>query len=313
MVFKSISTDNALFLTGSAEYYYPSILVRSIMYPLTSFSLTLIPISPFMMFARHITNILYPFITPEQFILTTQSIVLDMLSLLASAILLLSLFIASFKENREAKNKIVFWILFILLSFLPYIIISKNFAYLESRYYYLASIGWSMILTFALSKLQKGNRTIFLALISIFLIFVFWHARIVKKDISSLVEISNTRIGLIDQIKISVPNLEKNKNIFVITSDTDYYAIGNKVPFQSGTGYILMTLYYESGKIPNKLLDEAFLFEIGSVGYKEVGNLGFGYFTDSDAANEVAKENDQIKLIQLKYDYETNTLRSLNP
>ena len=85
---------------------------------------------------------------------------------------------------------------------------------------------------------------------------------------------SQTRIKFLNQMSLLLPKLESNKNIFYITGDTDYYIVGNKVPFQQGMGYTLMVWYYHTGKIPKDLINENFLWELNSQGYKEIDNKG---------------------------------------
>src|SRR3989344_5949416 len=82
------------------------------------------------------------------------------------------------------------------------------------------------------------------------------------------------------------------------------------LPFQQGSGYTLMVLYYNSGKIPKSFLKDGFLFEIGSQGYKESDNMGFGFFTDKKEL-EKAVTNYNLppsSILHLQYLWQDNKL-----
>lgn len=280
--FKSETGEVALFLTGSSKYFLDAIMVRSILYPITSFSLSIVPPDIFLNFARYITNVYYPFVPEAQFILIAQTIVLDFLALFLTGIILFIFLLMFKKSDKNIQKQIVFWFIFLLASFLPYVIISKSYSYLESRYYYVGSISWSIVFAWFIYILQKKIKIKFVSylLLVVYLVFIFSHVKTVTNDLDKLVEESQIRISIISQLKTIKPALDKNKNIFYITGDSDYYLVGNKIPFQNGMGYNLMSLYFDSGKIPKELINESFLFEIGSQGYKEMGDYGFGYFSD---------------------------------
>lgn len=280
--FISISGESALFLTGSSKYFFDSLAVRSILYPLTSFSLSIIPPDIFLNFARYITNVYYPFIPEGQFILVAQTAVLDLLALVATLVFGATSFILLKFTEPKIRKTVIFWFIFLLASFLPYIIISKSYSYLDSRYYYLASVGWAIIFGWILNLvIQKTNNNYLKVLVVFgFVLFLNFHAKSVIEDIDLLVNESQTRIDILEQLKELKSTLDGNKNVFYVTGDTDYLLPGNKVPFQQGFGYTLMTIYYDGGRIPDELLEDGYLFELGSQGYKEMGDYGFGYFSD---------------------------------
>ena len=164
---------------------------------------------------------------------------------------------------------------------MPYVVISKNFSYLESRYYYLSLVFGSIILAWLAGYfLRFRYLSIKLIVVTAILSFLSWHAFILTKDIKQEAIVSNERREFISQLKNIIPTLKENRTIFYITSDRDYYIPGNKVPFQGGMGYTLMVLYYNSGKIPKDFLLEDNWFTLGEQDYREIGDLGFGYFSD---------------------------------
>lgn len=289
--FKSTSHQVALFLTGSSKYFIDSIIVRSVLYPLTSFSLSIIPPNVFLNFSRYITNVYYPFISESQFILVAQTVVLDFLSVLL--LMVISVVLYTLYKNSEIKirKQMIFWLVFLLASFIPYVIISKSYSYLESRYYYVGSIAWAMIFTwlfyFFCENIKK--RFVYILFILIYAVFIYLHIKTVRIDLNRLVNESQIRISILNQFSTLLPKLENNKNIFYITGDTDYYIIGNKIPFQQGFGYTLLTYYFPKANYSPDFLNNTDLFEIGKQGYYEKDGYGFGYFTDIKLMEEQSK------------------------
>lgn len=281
---RAVQTELALFLTGSSQAYWQTLLTRAILYPLTSFSLTFVPSEPFLRFARSITNIYYPFFPSEQFILIAQTVVLDLLAIGLSFLIFILIFVLARNSGKAERKNVGFFVGFMLFSFLPYIIIGKSFAYLESRYYYLPTFAAGVILAWFLGKISRKIRISFLSFLLFLLFFSFLivHLRHLGIKLSNEVLISQERKSFLTQLSQQIPNLSQNKNVFYITSDRNYYVEGNKIPFQQGTGYTLMVWYYGSGKVPSDFLVSDYLFEIGSQGYREINGKGFGYFSDFD-------------------------------
>jgi len=312
---RTADLQQTLFLGGSAPFYWQTLLTRAVLYPLTSFSLTFVPSEPFLWFARSLTKIYYPFIMPQQFILFAQTAVLDLLSTCLTFLILTITFILFKFSNRLENRYIKFFIGFLFFSFLPYILISKNYAYLESRYYYLPSLAGGIILAWLLMKIIgiiSKTKIYFLRplVVIIFVLFLLCHLKYLEKSILSGVAIAKERISFLLQLNKFIPKLEKDKNIFYIDSDADSYVPGNKAPFQQGMGYTLMTIYYKGGKIPRDFLMKGYLFEIASQGYEEEGNCGFGYFSKLDSLKEAVKTNNLPKevIIGLFYDSKTGKL-----
>lgn len=306
---RTANLQQTLFLEGSSPSYWQTLLTRAVLYPLTSFSLTFVPSEPFLWFARSLTKIYYPFIMPQQFILFAQTAVLDLLSICLTFVILTITSIFLKFSNRQESKYIKFIIGFLFFSFLPYILISKNYAYLESRYYYLPSFAGGIILAWLVLKIMEiinKTRIYFLKplIIVIFVLFLLCHLKYIEKNISGDVAISRERMSFLAQLKQFIPKLEGERNIFYIDSDSDFYVSGNKVPFQQGTGYTLMTIYYKDGKIPQGFLKEGYLYEIGSQGYKEEGDYSFGYFSKLDSLKDAVKTNNLSKeiIIGLYYD-----------
>lgn len=310
------TTTSNLYITGASDGFFSTIIFRLIFYPLTSFSLLFVPGDQFLSFARITLNKVYPFLSnaPNN-ALIVQTVVLDLLSFLATVLLFVVVYIFLQKEKSKDQKIVIFWIAFTLMSFLPYVLLSKDFSYLESRYYYLSVVGGAFIFSWLLKRIKEtfGLAKFVLVIIPFCLLFLFVHAFVVYEKIEEQLQLSTIRRDYIKQQKQLVPTLRQNKNIFYVTSDKDYWAEGNKIPFQQGSGYTYMVLYYDSGKIPKQLLSDQYLFDIGGQGYKEVDKYGFGFFWDKSELEKVI-EHDNISsnsIHRLYYDSSKNNLRIL--
>lgn len=304
-----------LFVTSREETFLPSVIARTLMYPLTSFSLSFLPPEPLVEFSKYFTNTYYPFVASEHFNLIAQTIVIDVFAVLATFIILAAIYIALKTEKNTTKKMVVFWILFFLLSFSPYILLSKSFAYLESRYYYLANLPAGIllaVLTLSLAKFLKRWKLEILPMIAVVL-FLGLHGKFLTKDLGQLALVSQERVSFFSELKDLKPTLTENKNVFFLTGDHNYYVPGNIVPFQQGMGYTLMVLYYKTGKIPGELINDRFLWDLNTEGYREVGNLGFGFFSDKGKLHEAVKEHGlpASQINALHYDSSSKKLRKV--
>lgn len=313
---RSLEADQAaLFLTNSSYYFWQILLVRAILYLLTSFSLVFIPASAFVEFSRTVTRIYYPFIPAEQFLLLSQTAVLDILSVLLTFLIFLGAVFLTRRSSKLERSSVLFWVGFTLVSFFPYVVISKNYSYLESRYYYLAAASAGIIFALLVGKiLLLIKRIQFRVVMAVFsIIFLLWHANELSKDLEVQKIVSQERQSFLAQLSRFIPSLESSRNVFFITSDADYYQIDNKVPFQQGTGYTLMVRYFTTGKIPRELLDEQpnvfqpFLYALASQGYKESGGMGFGYYWDEELLKNEIKQKKFSKDDVLPFYYDSKT------
>ena len=310
------TTTSNLYITGLNENFFSTILLRSILYPLTSFSLMFVPGDQFLEFARSILRQVYPFFAPlDQNILIAQTVILDLLAVILTFLIILSIILLLQKDKVESKRTIYFWIVFSFMSFLPYIVLSKDFSYLEGRYYYLSVVGGAFILSWFLKRLREISslRVFYLIVMPLCIFYLMFHASVVKRAITEQVRLSNIRIDFITQLKTLVPTLDNKKNVFYTTGDLNYWADGNKIPFQQGSGFTFMILYNESSNIPKELLKDEFLSEIGSQGYKEISEYGFGYFWDREELDKVIKVYNLPpgSIIELQYNSKTRKLEKL--
>lgn len=259
-----------------------TVLFHSILYPLTSLFQVFVPSLDLYSITPFITKVQYKFLANSPLTdLISQTIVADMVSIFGAFVILGFLGFIMYRCKDKIINKnILFALLFFFLSFLPYMVLDRGSAYLESRYSYVGAIGAGILLGFAVNFLVNFNKYIKWITIFLVAVFLFHHASIIRKDINYQVNLGNERKAVLNGIKELKPTLDK-QTIFYVTSDKEYYGSVTN-PFQNGLGYILEVWYYDSGKIPGEFLSENFLWDLGSEGYRSKGDRGFGYFQDID-------------------------------
>lgn len=311
--FKLVPTEKDLFLTGSSPNFLITLVTRSILYPLTSFSLVFIPQGVALDFVKRITSFYYPSIPSEVFNLVAQTAVLDSIAIFASLFLLLVILFLFKDEKKSRRSSMIFLLAFTALSYLPYVGIAKSYSYLESRYYYLASVGAGILLGFLLSKFLSRPKKSYIKFLILFpfVIYIFFHAGFVRKDLSELVANGEVRKVLLEGIFSIKPKLSEGKSVFYVTGDRNFYVSeGNRLPLQQGTGYTLMVWYYSKNPQLKPLIKEGFLWDLGSQGYKEVDGFGFGYFWDKDKLEDVIQK-ERIKPAEVTALYYDSKARKL--
>lgn len=267
---------------GKSGGFVP-IFLHLIAYPIEGLFQVLIPGDLVFPFARFLTPLWFSGITNlPNLDLISESVVSEAISLIAGTLLLVFLIILI--KNWWNKEKFYYFAQQILLagsffylSFLPYIILNKPDAYLESRYYYVSVIGagWLLGIIFASWQAKfkgKIKSIVFIPLVLLLLI----NAGLLQRNIQKLIEISKTRKSFLQQILKDYPQLPKR---------VAFYFTGNP-PFQSGFGQTLMVLYSQKGELKPAFFENEFLWDLGSQGYQEIEGRGFGYF---DELSEVQK------------------------
>jgi len=218
------------------------------------------------------------------------------------------------KTNTNLKQAFSISLIFLILSFLPYTILSRFDAYLESRYYYAPAIGAALLLA-VISQvyLQKEKRIKFLTYLFL-IVFLMLHALLTVKDLYSLVITGQIRKKVLADIVKIVPKLPLVTIFYITGNSPGFYGLPElKVPFQSGLGHVLMVEYARKGQLSPKFfteqtltqaLDVGFLYDIVGQGYKIIEGKGFGYFLDGDILAATLTENKLTKkdIIPLFYD-----------
>lgn len=270
------------FSPGGSFSFFHLVALRSILYPLTSIFQIFIPARDIYSITPMITKMQYKFLIDSPVVdLVAQSIVADMVAVMgAFGILLILGFIILKSKDKTTKRNIIFALILFLLSFLPYVVYDRDSSYLSSRYFYLGLVPAGILLGYIANFFYQKNKYLKWATVIIVFIFLYHHSSVVRSDIRYQTGLATERKSVLTGIKTSYPKLN-DKTIFYVTSDKEYYGpITN--PFQNGLGYVLEVWYFDSGKIPGEFLSENFLWDLGAEGYKEKGDLGFGYYQDID-------------------------------
>jgi hypothetical protein len=269
------------------------IFLRAIFYPLTSLSQIFIPPLDLYSVTIPFAKMQYKFLVGSPLTdLVAQSIVADMFAIVGSFLILGFLIFMAYKyKNKIINRNIIFALLFLFLSFLPYVVLNRDSSYLSSRYFYVGVVPAGIIFGYLIYFLSNIHKYLKWPIFLLVILFFFHHANIIRGDINYQVKLGNERKAILNGIRNLYPASGRD-SIFYVTSDKQYSgAITN--PFQSGLGYVLEVWYYDSGNVPKEFLKENFLWDLGTEGYKKSGEFGFGYFQNID---KMAKEMKEKKL-----------------
>lgn len=239
--------------------------------------------------------------TDSNFIRTTGA---EIISVICSAIIIFLVGWVAVKK-RKFRSAILFGLSFTIIQFIPFVVLTKGSAYLESRYYYPSIIGASIIFGVLFEYLKEIfyssksfiARSILATLLFFLVMLLFKQIFIVKDNVDRNVLLGSQTKTFLSQLSQNIPAIPA-KPVFYVTGNKDFYLPKLPLPLQQGPGYTLMVWYYSSGNIPGKLLREGFLWGIYEEGYKEAEGKGFGYFWKKQSLEEAIKINN-IKKEQL--------------
>jgi len=279
--------------------------------------------------AKFITNRFVPWLEPntpsfDLFYTTTMAEIVSIVLTLLFIALLVWIYKTAFTSAAKPVSQTFFAsLLYLPLSFLPYAVLNRFDAYLDSRYYYAPAVGAALlfgIITGTLIHRVKLYRTTMI----IALIVLAMHAITLFTDLATQIHTSGGRRNILATIRSSVLELPPKAIFFVSGNSDGFYALPElKVPFQSGLGHVLMVLYAGDNQLPkeffvestlNQALDVGFLYDTIAQGYKEVGTRGFGYFYDKDAMQQVldANQDKDIEVFSFYYDAQARQLRRIS-
>lgn len=219
----------------------------------------------------------------------------------------------------KAKNffkKELMLILFLLCSSAPFLLIpgeDGNFLLYPPRYLYFGLVSTSLLSASLLVLLKTKKRLLLILISSLLLVDVVYNIRgnLIKSN--ELYEESEIRLSILNTIKSQYPTLAK-KSVFYTESDSSFYGITASeriLPFQSGFGQTLLVWYDPVMDFPKDFFKNKFLWGITDQGYKEVNDVGYGYFRDFDLLTKAIEENNipLNGIISFSYDSENKELR----
>lgn len=310
------------FVTSSGNTWV-KLSLHGLLYPVISLSQMFIP--PQIMFkaASVFQSLFYGSVqgfTASQ--LGVETIVSDFLSFILSVTLCALLYLVGSKI-KEVRLWIGFGLLFSVLSFLPFVVLNKGNAYLDSRYFYMGIAGGGLIAGSVLyacyiavyKKFRKAAFITALLLTAIVILYIYKNSILIQRSIMQLAYESAERKNILSSVFRLRPVLPDNPVIYVYGNNYGYYGLPEvKVPFQQGFGYTLEVLYFDSGIIPKEFLLEPFLWGIRDQGYREIHGKGFGYFSSPDTLRSfILKNPDKAKsVVGFFYDAHTHTVTDIS-
>lgn len=274
------SSDKLVNYANSTTPLKTFLVSNLIVYNLSSISQMIIPVNFALNISKQFLFAMYPFLKiNSQADLLFQSIGVDVVSIIFSSIILIFFFLI-FSKKVADRNILLIALFIIFFSILPYIILFKNGPYLESRYYYLPLAGVSLLCGLLFSLLRSLRMKIFFYLsLVIFFVFCLVHVQVTMNELYKQTSLAKDRLLILNTVKKNKSSLSK-KTIFYITSDTNYIIQNMPLPFQQGLGYTFLVYFYNPNSNLKQLLDNNYLWDMGSEGYKEIGDSGFGYFNN---------------------------------
>lgn len=218
------------------------------------------------------------------------------------------------KKNRSSISTLgLIWI--IINSFIFAFSPQRNgiTSVIDSRNLYFVSIGAALIVTTVFSQVRKSND--FKSLIFL-LIILIPNLFFLNRNLDNFVKLGTLRKNILNNITTISPDLPSKVVIFT-QSNQPYYGlpIETKImPFQSGFGQTLLAWYYPKENFPKEFFMNKFLWEIDSQEYKEVGDVGFGYYRDLDLLIKTVKQYNlpNESVIAFSWDGNKNMLRDIS-
>lgn len=277
----------------TTDISHPSIAVypyRLMSIGLKSFAGSFVPEKTLINISEEMVRLSYPqFMTPDRvpnpFI--AQSIAFDFVSYVISiGIVSLIFFVINKIKDAEMKRVLVWLVLFIPMSLLPYALVLGKAGYasiLEPKFFYVGSIGVSIlvaILFYVLIQVFSKYKILQGMAYGLFYLYIGWHMYLVRNYVKELETVSVMRKTFLEKIHASYPNLAKNV-VFFTESDTAYYGMPDHetiLPVQIGFGKMLMIWYQKDEHFPMCFYEDQFLLNLLEEGYRSCEGRGFGYF-----------------------------------
>lgn len=295
------------------------IFINLLTYPLTSLGQLFIPSQLLYKISDCLVPLLFPKIKTgtTAFDLISQITIGTSLSVIFSIILLIILWRLFKQKDFNYRKSLFFAASFSFLSFLPYSVINRGEAYLEPRYYYAGTVGYALIIVVCASRLWRQTKSLArLAGITLLAGLLFLQIKILRSDFHYQAQVARKRQKIINKMMNTIPVLP-TKIILFVDGDSAYYGLEElKIPFQSGLGQVLLTIYASKGQIDPvffreesliKTQDYGFLYDTIAQGYREIAGRGFGYFWDKQELKNAVSEARLDKLSVYGFFYHSTT------
>lgn len=222
-------------------------------------------------------------------------------------LLLISLAKKFYIDKKFAESKsIIIGLAIIFFGALPLVLIVLSFprwgydTYLDSRHYYMSSVGAAIVFPFlllgigefiskALAKLLRFRMPIILIASLVFFIWFVNNLVSLNRTFNVMVQISAIpRREVINQLKKNVPVLPQKAVFFIETDGLGAY--GPLLPFQTSFPPILTVIYYDKNPLPDSFFSTFFL-EGKTEGYLYSEGRGLGFYNSKKALLEALLNN----------------------
>jgi hypothetical protein len=288
---------------ANTPYMKEKFVFNALWYPVSGLPQIYIPQEYMFKIAARFQTFTYGFLKDEKlFVPIFQNLSSDVLTMYA-ATLLIVIVAFSLSVSKKFRKPIWFSIAVTSLSYLPFIVLERGSAYLDSRYYYLGSIGGAILLAsliaaayeYVSGKWVRFRLAAAIVLAALAIGYSSMNIRLIQRELMVETYRANERKQLLSQFKTLRPDLP-DKPIFYVTGDNlGFYGLPHvKIPLQQGGGFSLMLWYYDTGRIPVSFIRDEYLWNIYEQGYQEEGDKGFGYFWDKDGLVELFRTTPEL-------------------
>lgn len=234
------------------------------------------------------------------------------LSLLLGFFLVLALVFWLIRKYRSHKLKsefpLVFGALLLILASLPFVILGRSQAYLASRYYYIPVVGGAIMLSWLCSSIFSNERVKKIKkgiLISLLSVYFCLNVNLIQQEIIQQVKKGDLEQQITQQILKGTPQLPMRAVFYFSGNKSDFFDTpSHTLPTQSGFGNTLMVWYWFKGQLSADFFKSEFLWEIGENGYREIGERGFGYFSNEEKLVEAMRKYDLSDKNIIRYFYD---------
>ncbi len=218
-----------------------------------------------------------------------ESIIAESTSLLVSFYFLLGVFIMTSLAQVKQRKIIYLSLASFFASTLPFIIFKNETAVLENRFYIFPALWAALLLSLFIyvlcSRIPKIKTPLILL---IFASIIFYNMAGINKHLKQDILTGHYRSNMLNTISSVKPNLDKNNVFYFYSENNGFYE------FQSGTGQMLATWLYDSGKIPKETLIDRDFWDLSYEGIKTYPDGKYGYFMTYDKLLVGLKQNPDI-------------------
>ncbi|HCM82183.1 MAG: hypothetical protein UW22_C0001G0058 [Candidatus Gottesmanbacteria bacterium GW2011_GWB1_44_11c] len=296
-----------LAVTESSGTPMIGILINAFLYPLISFSETFIPL-PVM---RFISTIVFSsryerLIHIENIHVVQELMMTDIVGLWCTLLLFIGMSSVLF-FGKKYRFAILISFLLLVVSFIPFSLVNRNGEYLDSRYFSFAAAAGGLLISgliasiVELSHKNKNLRLLVIVCISLFTVgYLYKQSVYIIRDIRHQKIIGEERKNMLQSVRVIYPDLPEKPVLYATGSAESFYGVsGMRLPLQQGPGFTFMVLFYDTGKIPKKLIYDMSFWGMLEQGYFEDGGQGFGYYHSLDLLKKDSCNNkfnsDQIR------------------